>query len=200
MDRIDTQYGPPQTSQEPERFVSPVIVQPAPWRRLLPAFMAIGGMIFGGVLVGVTGTRSGHSSASPNPSPSPPAAVTTPSSTTNSSSAQTASSLQATMTATVTATMTTTVTVPPQPLAQLGDGTYLVPTQARPGIWSTNGVSTISASLLGCYWARLRSTSGEMSAVIASQNLAQGAPTTITVDRTDRAVKFSGGCTWRQIE
>jgi hypothetical protein len=200
MDRIDTQYGPPQTSQEPERFVSPVIVQPAPWRRLLPAFMAIGGMIFGGVLVGVTGTRSGHSSASRNPSPSPPAAVTTPSAITNSSSAQTASTPQATMTATVTATMTTTVTVPPQPLAQLGDGTYLVPTQARPGTWSTNGVSTISASLLGCYWARLRSTSGEMSAVIASQNLAQGAPTTITVERTDKAVKFSGGCAWREIE
>jgi hypothetical protein len=91
-----------------------------------------------------------------------------------------------------------TVTVSPQPLEQLGDGTFIVPMQARPGTWSTSGVSQISSTLLGCYWARLRSLSGERNSVVASENIALGAPTAITVAPTDKGVKFTGGCQWRR--
>jgi len=172
--------------------------RPVPWQtRLLPAITGIAGLIIGGVLVGVTGSRSADRSQARSSSLhlSQPATNSTPTTVLPTS----ASALVSTPASTVIQTVSRTVTATPQPLAQLGDGTFLVPMQVRPGTWSTNGMSQISSSLLGCYWARLRSLSGELNSVIASDNIALGAPTAITVAPTDKAVKFSGGCQWRRI-
>jgi glucose/arabinose dehydrogenase len=173
----------------PDSPPSPRRPTPA-YLRLLPALTGIAGLVLGGVLVGVTGKRSTESNpaaptvtasaaASAAPAPAPTTPVPTP--------------------ATTTVTATATVTASPRALAELTDGTYVVPGEASPGTWSTTGQSEISASLLGCYWARLRSLSGQDSAIIASDNLARGAQTTITIERTDKAVKFTGGCRWRRI-
>jgi hypothetical protein len=151
-------------------------------RRLVPAAAFISGLIIGGVLVGVTGTRAAHTGPTPiasSPTARPLAPTASPS--------------------TVTRTVIKTVTVTPKPLSELNDGTYLVPSQAHPGTWSTNGKSDVAATLIGCYWARLKSLSGEAGAVIASDNLAPSAPTTIAVAPTDAAVKFTGGCQWRRV-
>lgn len=172
--------------------------RPVPWQtRLLPAITGIAGLIIGGVLVGVTGSRSADRSQARSSSlhPSQPATNSAPTTVHPTS----ASALVSTPASTVIQTVSRTVTATPQPLAQLGDGTFLVPMQVRPGTWSTNGMSQISSSLLGCYWARLRSLSGELDSVIASDNIALGAPTAITVAPTDKAVKFTGGCQWRRI-
>ena len=171
--------------------------RPVPWQtRLLPAITGIAGLIIGGVLVGVTGSRSAdrtHVRSS-----SPHLSQPTANSAATSAPSTSASALVSTPPSTVVRTVSRTVTVSPQPLEQLGDGTFIVPMQDRPGSWSTSGVSQISSTLLGCYWARLRSLSGERNSVIASDNIALGAPTAITVAPTDKAVKFTGGCRWRR--
>jgi hypothetical protein len=181
--------GPTQHSTT--ESTSRLTAQSPSWQiRLLPAITGIAGLIMGGVLVGVTGSRSTdptHGRASRSLPSLPTATAPAPS-----------TPLPAAPTTVVT-TVSMTVTVSSQPLADLGDGTYVVPSQAQPGTWSTDGRSQISATLLGCYWARLRSLSGEPKSVIASDNLAMGAPTTITVAATDKAVKFSGGCRWNRI-
>jgi len=170
--------------------------RPVPWQtRSLPAITGIAGLIIGGVLVGVTGSRSADRTHSRSSSPHVSRPAANPAATAASSTSASAS----TPPSTVIQTVSKTVTVFPQPLAQLGDGTFIVPMEVRPGTWSTNGISQISSALLGCYWARLRSLSGESDSVIASDNITKGAPTSITVAPTDKAVKFSGGCQWRRI-
>jgi glucose/arabinose dehydrogenase len=190
---VSSSSPPPAEPRRPDSPPSPRRPTPA-YLRLLPALTGIAGLVLGGVLVGVTGKRSTESNpaaptvtasaaASAAPAPAPTTPVPTP----------------ATTTVTATATATATVTASPRALAELTDGTFVVPGEASPGTWSTTGQSEISASLLGCYWARLRSLSGQDSAIIASDNLARGAQTTITIERTDKAVKFTGGCRWRRI-
>jgi hypothetical protein len=168
---------------------SPRIYPASTWMRILPALTAIGGMIFGGVLVGVTGKHNDQGGATATSS----AASALPSGSALPSAAAT------TVVRPAPTTVVITRTVAPKPLAKLGDGTYVIPSQASPGTWTTDGVSQINGSLLGCYWARLRSLSGEMSSVIASDNLAPAAQTTISVRTSDTAIKFSGGCQWRRV-
>jgi hypothetical protein len=145
-------------------------------------------MLVGGILVSMSGAHADHA-------PVPTATRTTPVPVT----AQPAPTVTTTVVAAAPTTMVVTRTASPAPLAHLGDGTYLVPSQAAPGLWSTNGISEITGSLLGCYWARLRSPSGDLTAIIASDNLAAGAATTIAVEPGDAALKLSGGCRWNRI-
>jgi hypothetical protein len=169
---------------------------PVPWQtRLLPAITGIAGLIIGGVLVGVTGSRSADRTHGRSAGPDVSQDARKPAATAASSTFASVS----TAPSTVVQTVSRTVTVVPQPLVQLGDGTFMVPMQVPAGTWSTNGISQISSTLLGCYWARLRSLSGEPDSVISSDNIPLGAPTAITVAPTDKAVKFSGGCKWRRI-
>lgn len=189
MGVTDLSDAPSPNDPHPRTAPPPRIRPASTWIRVLPALTAIGGMIFGGVLVGVTGkhndqngTTSAASTASPiTTAQSQPAAAPT------------------TIVKSAPTTVVITRTVGPRPLAVLGDGTYVIPTQALPGTWTTDGVSQINGSLLGCYWARLRSLTGEMNSVIASDNLAPSAQTTISVRGSDAAIKFSGGCQWRRV-
>lgn len=155
---------------------------------LLPACTAIAGIVFGGVLVGMTGSHAEH----------PPLASTASQQITLPPGPEPASTFTTTVPA-APITVVVTRTASPTPLAQLGDGTYRVPAQAAAGLWSTNGISEITGSLLGCYWARLKSLSGDPTSIIASDNLAAGAATTIAVEPGDAALKLSGGCRWSRI-
>ena len=68
------------------------------------------------------------------------------------------------------------------------DGTYLVGSELAAGTYRTDGSGG------HCYWERLRDTTGEFDAIIATE--AVSGPSTMTVQATDGAVKFRGGCTW----
>lgn len=78
------------------------------------------------------------------------------------------------------------------PSNQFGAGTYEVgqgPGQIQPGKYHT----AHDGGGMG-YWARLKDTSGDTSAIIAN-GIVNG-PTTITVKPGDAAVHFSGSDTW----
>jgi hypothetical protein len=90
----------------------------------------------------------------------------------------------------------------PQPQAQaprlapgvFGDGTYEVgqgPGLIEPGRYRYQGGAALA------YWARLKDTSGESSAIIAN-GMPKG-PTTITIKKTDGAVEFRGDATWQRV-
>jgi hypothetical protein len=68
------------------------------------------------------------------------------------------------------------------------DGTYLVGSELAAGTYRTDGSGG------HCYWERLRDTSGEFDAIISNQ--AVSGPSTMTVQGSDAAVRFTGGCTW----
>jgi hypothetical protein len=77
----------------------------------------------------------------------------------------------------------------------VGDGTYTVPTQMTPGTWQTAGPADASVPM--CYWARLSNTSGDLSAIRAS-DLTKG-QTTVTIASTDAGFTTSGCTNWTKI-
>lgn len=58
-----------------------------------------------------------------------------------------------------------------------GDGQYLVGEDIKPGTYKTAG----TASVVSCYWARLKNASGELSAIIANDNIT--GPTRVTLNK-----------------
>lgn len=74
----------------------------------------------------------------------------------------------------------------------VGDGTYEVGQDIAAGTYTT----TVPADAIGCYWERDRNFSGELSAVIANDNLMSGARGRVTIKTSDKGVTFSGGCQW----
>lgn len=74
------------------------------------------------------------------------------------------------------------------PATSFGDGTFVVGEEIVPGRYRTAGPAAWAP---GCYWARLRGTSGEFRDIIAN-GIGQG-PVTVTISRSDAAFK-SGGC------
>jgi hypothetical protein len=71
-----------------------------------------------------------------------------------------------------------------------GDGLFLVGVDVRPGTYRNAGGEN-------CYWARLRSTSGELGAIIANDN--PTGPTVVTIRSTDKAFETSNCATWQRI-
>lgn len=71
-----------------------------------------------------------------------------------------------------------------------GDGTFLVPSEARPGTYR----STVGD---GCYWARLSGTGGELDDIIANDN--PSGPAIVTIRSTDKAFESRGCGEWRRI-
>lgn len=93
---------------------------------------------------------------------------------------------------TVTDTLTETVVETVEPSAGItipGDGTFLVGDDIQPGTYRTAGGA-------GCYWARLKGTSGELGDIIANGNVT--GPTTITIAPSDAAFQTSGCVEWQQ--
>jgi hypothetical protein len=76
------------------------------------------------------------------------------------------------------------------------DGQYRVGSDVKPGTYTTTVRGKASDPLISCYWARLKSFDGDMSAVLANGNLAGGAHGRMTVKASDVGVEFSGGCVW----
>jgi hypothetical protein len=72
-----------------------------------------------------------------------------------------------------------------------GEGVYIVGEDIRPGTYKSKGVA---AGSFGCYWARKRGTSGEVSDIIANE-AAQG-PQTVTIKKTDKAFETQGCANW----
>jgi hypothetical protein len=68
-----------------------------------------------------------------------------------------------------------------------GDGTHVVGEDIEPGTYKTEGGS-------GCYWARLRSFSGELDAIIANDN-ASGRGV-VTIAPSDAGFESSNCGTW----
>jgi hypothetical protein len=67
------------------------------------------------------------------------------------------------------------------------DGTYRVGKDIRPGTYRSHGGS-------GCYWARLRSFSGSLNAILANEN--ESGPAIVTIKRTDRGFETQGCGNW----
>jgi small nuclear ribonucleoprotein (snRNP)-like protein len=68
-----------------------------------------------------------------------------------------------------------------------GSGTYRVPRDVPPGTYRSRGGD-------GCYWARLRSFSGSLNAIIAN-DIAVG-PTLVTIKRTDKGFETHSCARW----
>jgi hypothetical protein len=92
-------------------------------------------------------------------------------------------------------TAPTTVAAPPAPTTIASDGTHLVPAEARPGTYR----ATVPADSFGCYWARLKGTSGNFEDIIGNGNGDAGGRMTVTIRTTDKAFQTEGCGTWVKI-
>jgi hypothetical protein len=70
-----------------------------------------------------------------------------------------------------------------------GNGTFVVGKDIEPGTYKTAGPDGF-----GCYYARLKDTSGDLNAII-NNNVSQG-PATVTIKGSDGAFETSGCHTW----
>ncbi|MGW4725460.1 hypothetical protein [Streptomyces sp. NPDC004291] len=75
-----------------------------------------------------------------------------------------------------------------------GDGTFLVGEEVRPGVYRTAGPTDDAT---GCYWARLKGTTGDSSEIIA--NSSGKGPITVTVLAGDKAFQTSGCQAWKPL-
>ena len=72
------------------------------------------------------------------------------------------------------------------PVAQ--EGTLEVGKDIRPGTYK----GTVPADSIGCYWARLKGTSGQLEDVISNGLAQAGQRVIVTVKATDKAVQLTG--------
>lgn len=93
---------------------------------------------------------------------------------------------------------TVTVTVTPTPeqaetlvTAFAGDGTYVIGEDIEPGRYKSH--PAIEGAGV-CYWARLKSTDGDLDSIIANQ-LGEG-PQTVTIKKSDEAFETNGCADW----
>ncbi|GAA3145852.1 hypothetical protein ACFQ0X_37505 [Streptomyces rectiviolaceus] len=113
--------------------------------------------------------------------------------------------------ATVTATETVTGSVKPEstskPSASAskegavgdgipGDGTFVVGAEIKPGTYRTAGPA--DNIIDNCYWARLKSTSGDVGDIIANGNTK--GPATVTVSPGDKAFQTTGCKDWAKVD
>lgn len=82
------------------------------------------------------------------------------------------------------------------PAGALTDGTYMVGSEIQPGSYHTSGPASDSI-MHACTWSRNKDTSGEFTSIIA--NHVSSGPDTLTVQSTDAAVEFAGGCAWTKV-
>ncbi|MFF4650889.1 hypothetical protein [Streptomyces sp. NPDC001380] len=130
------------------------------------AWMTHGATAFAALVVGaMIGGGGGSTDPAGSPRPAPAATVT-----------ETAAAAPVPA-ATVTVKATQKVTVTPKPTRKPGlpstidgDGQYLAGEDIQPGTYKTAGPGDGSSGF-GCYWARLKNTSGELGAIIANDNI-----------------------------
>lgn len=78
--------------------------------------------------------------------------------------------------------------------AAVGDGTYLVGKDFPAGTYVTPGPKS-SDILDSCYWGRSKDATGDLTSVIANDNIT--GPGRVTV-KTGEVFKISGGCEWHR--
>ena len=97
----------------------------------------------------------------------------------------------------VTATVTVTAAAPTSAApAGIGDGTYVVGTDIKPGLYKTTGPAD-TGDLANCYWERDRDLSGGMGSIIANDNTS--GPTTVQISASDKAFKSNGCASWVKV-
>jgi hypothetical protein len=167
------------TSQPPLPSEPPSPTKRARWyRRPVPA--ATAALVAGLVIGGSIGAASGGGSKTKTVAG--PTVVST-----------TTAPAPAPVTATATVTKTATPPPPPGPATSFGDGTYLVGTDIRAGLYKTEGVGDGT----GCYWERDKDLSGGLDSIIANDNIS--GPTTVQIASSDKAFKSNGGCEWKRV-
>jgi hypothetical protein len=75
-------------------------------------------------------------------------------------------------------------------MTRFGVGEFIVNRDIAPGTYRTQGGD-------GCYWERLRSFTGDFSAIIANDNVTGRG--IVTIQRSDRGFKSSGCGTWSRF-
>lgn len=87
-----------------------------------------------------------------------------------------------------------TSTTPSQRAGEVGSGVWRVPEEVKPGVYAANVPADGS-----CYWARLRGFDGELSSILANDNLRAGTRGRLTIKKSDKGVEFTGDCTWQKV-
>jgi hypothetical protein len=85
---------------------------------------------------------------------------------------------------------------PAPPATIPGDGTFVVGTDIKPGIYKSVGPAP-DASFPNCYWERDKDLSGGFGAIITNGNTK--GPTTVQIAATDKAFKTSGCAEWTKV-
>lgn len=83
---------------------------------------------------------------------------------------------------------------PTGPVTSFGPGTYVVGTDIVAGTYKASGGP---AATDGCYWARLKDTTGNAGTIIA--NGYTHGPVTVTISRGDGAFETSSCSMWKKI-
>lgn len=76
-----------------------------------------------------------------------------------------------------------------------GDGTYLVPSEVKPGTYR----ATVPQDSALCFWARLRDTTGNPNSTIAIDDGTAGTTMTVTIAATDKAFSTRGCGGWKKV-
>lgn len=84
---------------------------------------------------------------------------------------------------------------PAGPASSMDEGTFVVGTDIVAGTYKTSGPN--GDNPVGCYWERLKDTSGNFESIIAN-DISKG-PTTITISRSDGAFKTTACKTWHKV-
>jgi hypothetical protein len=174
---------------------SPTAPQHPTVRRRTAIGIGIGALILGAG-IGASGHNNKTTDAAATGAPKATATVTTthtapaPAAVTITAKAAAA---PAAPTVTVTAAAAAATSAAP---AGIGDGTYVVGTDIKPGLYKTSGPADTGA-LANCYWERDRDLSGGMDSIIANDN-ASG-PTTVQISASDKAFKTSGCAPWVKV-
>lgn len=87
----------------------------------------------------------------------------------------------------------TATQTPSGPATAIGQGTYVVGSDIVAGTYKTAGPT----GDLPCYWARLKNTSGDFSAIITNGN--PTGQTTVTISKTDGAFETTGCQQWTKV-
>ena len=101
---------------------------------------------------------------------------------------------QTTVTATVTAKPAETKAETKTPSKEVGAGVHKIGEDIPAGRYTT---TVPDGSFAHCYWARLKDDAGDLSSIIANDNLiGAGTKGSLTLKDTDAFVEFSGTCVW----
>ncbi|MET8152732.1 hypothetical protein ACIBSW_20965 [Actinoplanes sp. NPDC049668] len=81
----------------------------------------------------------------------------------------------------------------PPPVQTVGDGTWLVPADVKPG----NYAVTVPEDSTGCYWQRSKNAEGDLDAILANDNVNAGAHVVLTIRKTDKAFTSNDCGEWK---